>query len=270
MTSTGMSSQPHLTGMTAAPSMAAKAHRAGPPSNGAVCALFAVDIVGFTRADRDDDIRMYLHEELYRILEKAFDGSGIPWAECFREGRGDGVLVVVPPDLPAFGIIDPLPDRLRALIRRHNHVSRDAAEMQLRVAAHVGPVEHDGQGFIGSDVNLTFRMLEARAFKHIARVSDAEVALIVSHYAYDSFVRRYPSLLDPDNFRSTVLQTKNTRVRAWVYLPGESSQDAKSNTDQVMTVFKAALTHMDTSVRETARIRNLANITDAEVAVEEN
>ena len=44
--------------------------------------MFAVDIAGFTGPHRDDDIRLYLHEELYQVLHKAFDGSGIPWADC--------------------------------------------------------------------------------------------------------------------------------------------------------------------------------------------
>ena len=61
-----------------------------PPADGQVCALFAVDIAGFTGPHRDDDIRLYLHEELYQVLHKAFDGSGIPWADCFCEDRGDG------------------------------------------------------------------------------------------------------------------------------------------------------------------------------------
>ena len=51
-----------------------------PPPDGQVCALLAVDIAGFTRPDRDDDIRGYLHEELYGLLQKALDDSGIPWA----------------------------------------------------------------------------------------------------------------------------------------------------------------------------------------------
>ena len=52
--------------------------------------MFAADIAEFTRPDRDDDVRRFMHEELYRILEQAFDGSGIPWSACFREDRGDG------------------------------------------------------------------------------------------------------------------------------------------------------------------------------------
>jgi hypothetical protein len=127
-----------------------------PPADGQVCALFAVDIAGFTGPHRDDDIRLYLHEELYQVLHKAFDASGIPWADCFCEDRGDGALIVVPPGLPCKGLIDPLPERLRGLIRRHNHVSRDSAGLQLRAAAHIGPVEYDGHGFVGTDINLLF------------------------------------------------------------------------------------------------------------------
>jgi hypothetical protein len=94
--------------------MSRPARTLAPPADGQLCTLFAVDIAGFTSPDRDDDIRLYLHEELYEVLEKAFNGSGMPWARCFREDRGDGALVVVPPGIACKGIIDPLPERLRA------------------------------------------------------------------------------------------------------------------------------------------------------------
>ncbi len=191
-----------------------------PPAGGQVCALFAVDIAGFTRPDRDDDIRLFLHEELYRILERAFDGSGIPWNGCFPEDRGDGALVIVPPGIAARGIIDPLPERLGGLIRRHNHVSCNAARIQLRAAAHLGPVFHDGHGFIGSDVDFLFRMLEARPLKSSLVSTDRDLALIVSDYVYRSIVFRHPSLVSPDAFRPIRFQVKYARARAWTYLPG--------------------------------------------------
>jgi len=191
-----------------------------PPADGQVCALFAVDIAGFTGPHRDDDIRLYLHEELYQVLHKAFDGSGIPWADCFCEDRGDGALIVLPPVVPCKGLIDPLPERLRGLIRRHNHVSRDSAGIQLRAAAHIGPVEHDGHGFVGTDINLLFRMLDARPLKAALAGSGAELALIVSDYVYRNLVCRYPSLVSPDAFRPARFQVKYTRARAWTYLPG--------------------------------------------------
>jgi class 3 adenylate cyclase len=195
-----------------------------PPADGQLCTVLAVDIAGFTAPHRDDEIRRYLHVQLYELLEKAFDGSGIPWARCFHEDRGDGALIVVPPEIACKGVIDPLPERLRGLIRRHNHVSCQAAGIQLRVAAHIGPVEYDGHGFVGSDLNLLFRMLEARPLKHALAGSGAELALMVSEDVYRSLVCRCPSLVSPDAFQPVRFQVKRTRGRAWIYLPGISSQ----------------------------------------------
>jgi hypothetical protein len=189
------------------------------PVSGQVCALFAVDIVGFTRPDRDDDVRMFMREELYRILERAFDGSGTPWTACFREDRGDGVLVVVPPDIAITGIIDPLPERLRSLIRRHNHVSSTAAHIQLRVAAHLGPVDHDGHGFVGAEIDFLFRMLEARPLRRALTSTGADLALIVSDYVYRNIVSRHPSLVSPAAFQPIRFQVKETKARAWTYIP---------------------------------------------------
>jgi class 3 adenylate cyclase len=193
------------------------------PTDGQMCAVFAVDIVGFTRPDRDDDIRRYLHEKLYEYLQIAFDGSGIPWQGCFNEDRGDGALIVVPPGISFKGLIHPLPERLRGLIRRHNHVSRESAAIQLRAAAHIGPVEYDGHGFVGTDVNSAFRLPEARPVKDMLAASGAELCLAVSDYVYRGLVCRYPSLVHPDTFRAVKFQAKNTRARAWTYLPGASS-----------------------------------------------
>ncbi len=207
----------------------AAARTIAPPTDGQLCTLFAIDIVGFTSPARDDEIRLYLHKELYDILERAFDGSGIPWASCFHEDRGDGALIVVPPGVACMGIIDPLPERLRGLIRRHNHVSCQAAAIQLRAAAHVGPVEHDGHGFVGSDIDLLFRMLEAQPLKRALGCSGAELALIVSADVYRSLVCRCPSLVSPEAFHRVRFQVKHTRGWAWTYLPGTSPVPVRSS-----------------------------------------
>jgi hypothetical protein len=193
--------------------------RLAPPTAGQVCAMFAVDMADFTRPDRDDDHRMFMREELYRILERAFDGSGIPWITCFPEDRGDGVLVVVSSGIGATGIIDPLPERLGNLIRRHNHVSSAGARIQLRAAAHLGPVHHDGHGFVGTDVDFLFRMLDARPLRRELAGTEADLALIVSEYVYRNIVSRHPSLVSPTAFRRVRFQVKHTKSRAWTYVP---------------------------------------------------
>ena len=185
-----------------------------------LCTLFAVDIAGFTRPDRDDDIRRYLHEQLYTMLRKAFDGSDIPWTSCQHEDRGDGVLVVIPAGVCGLNLVGPLPGRLCGLVRRHNHVSRDAARIQLRAAAHFGLVEHDGHGFVGSDVNLLFRILDAPPLKQALAASHADLALILSDPIYRSFVCRHPSLQSPDVFKAVNFQRGQAEFEAWSHFPG--------------------------------------------------
>ena len=190
-------------------------------TSGQVCAMFAVDIAGFTRADRDSEICLYLRRSLYQILQDAFQGSGLPWDECHHEDRGDGVLVILPPHIPGYGLIDPLPERLRGLIRRHNRVSREPAQMQLRAAANIGPVDRDDHGLVGDDLNLLFRMLDARPLRRALTDTGAELALAVSRYVHDSLVIRHPSLVDPAQFRPLEARVKRTRIHAWIYVPGQ-------------------------------------------------
>jgi hypothetical protein len=190
-----------------------------PPAGGQICAVLAVDIAGFNRPDRDDIIRRHLHEQLYQMVQMAFDDSGVPWVRCCHEDRGDGIFVVIPPAISVKGIIDPFPERLCGLIRHHNHLSCEAGRIQVRAAVHIGPVDHDGHGFVGTDVNHVFRVLEARPLKRMLADSGAELALAVSDYVYRNLVCRYPSLAYPDAFRAFRFQTKETRGQAWTYLP---------------------------------------------------
>jgi hypothetical protein len=190
------------------------------PPDGQLCGLFAVDIAGFNGSRRDDDIQMYVHQSLYDMLQAAFDRSEVPWNDCAHEDRGDGTLVVIPPIIPIAGLVDPIPQRLRSLIRRHNRVSCEAARIQLRIATHAGPVHHDGHGFVGHAVTLLYRLLDAQSLKRMLAQSGAEVGFIASGYVYENVIRRRPSLVDPALFQSLPVRVKETRTRAWAYLLG--------------------------------------------------
>ena len=167
----------------------------GPPPSrpgGQICGLFAVDVAAFTDPRRDEYVQLYVREMLYRILERAFDGSGIPWRSCRHEDRGDGVVVVVPPVIPVDGLADPLPERLCGLIRVHNRLSSEDARIQLRAAAHVGKVYHDGHGFAGDAASHLFRLLQASGFKQLLATSECDLAFIASDYFYDTVIRPPP------------------------------------------------------------------------------
>lgn len=193
------------------------------PASGQICAMLALDIAGFTRPDRDEEVRIHIHKALYEILREALQRSGLPWDRCHHEDRGDGALVVAPPDIPAHGIIDPFPERLRSLIRVHNRMSAPAARIQVRASAHIGPVYRDDHGLVGDDINMLFWMLDAKPVHAALAGGGAELALVISPYMYESLVRRHPALAGPARFRPINTQVKGTRVNAWIHLPGVPS-----------------------------------------------
>ena len=124
----------------------------------------------FTDPRRDEYVQLYVREMLYRILERVRRRRP-PWHACRHEDRGDGVVVVVPPVIPVDGLADPLPERLCGLIRVHNRLSSEDARIQLRAAAHVGKVYHDGHGFAGDAASHLFRLLQAPGFKQLLATS---------------------------------------------------------------------------------------------------
>lgn len=181
--------------------------------------MLAVDIAEYTRADRDDEIQLHLRTCLYGLLREALGGSGMSWDQGQHEDRGDGAVVIFPPDLAAQPIIDAFPERLGCLIRRHNRFSCEPVRMQLRVAANIGPVYRDEHGFAGDDVTYLCRMLDAQPLRRALSESGADLAFIISDYVYEKLVLRRQSLTDPRSFRRVRTQVKRTPVHAWIYLP---------------------------------------------------
>jgi len=190
------------------------------PADGQVHAMLATDIAGYSSASRDHETRLHMHNALYTMLGDALTAAGIPWDACYHEDRGDGALVLIPPEVPAVGIIDPFPVRLRALIRRYNHVSSEAARMQMRAAVHVGPVYSDAHGLVSDDITYLFRMLETRRLRRALADSSAELAMAVSRYVHETMVLRHPSLADPAQFTPLRGRVKRASINGWLYVPG--------------------------------------------------
>jgi len=183
------------------------------------CVLFAVDVAGFTDHWRNDDVQLYMREALYAVLTQAFEASQLGWDNCQHEDRGDGVLVLIPAGMPSATVIDPLLDRLRAGLRRHNRVSVDAAGIRLRVAIHSGQVHRDEHGVTGAALTHLFRLLDAPALKEALARSRGELALIVSDHFYDTVIRNAPGMIDPETFQPATVAVKETRARGWLHLP---------------------------------------------------
>ena len=201
---------------------ASPARRASPrpTGNGAhYCPMLAVDIKAFNDPKRGEDVQRFLRAAMYELLTSAFACSRLAWLACHHEDRGDGVLVVAPPSAPAAALIDPLVDHLRAGIRLHNKICSDVAKIRLRMSVHAGQVHFDGNGVCGLAVTHLFRMLEAAAFKRAFAASGADFALVTSDALYEEVISHGPGLIDPDMYAPITIRCKETRGRAWLYLP---------------------------------------------------
>lgn len=186
--------------------------------------LAAVDICAFG-GRRHEDVQLHLRGKMYEFLADAFDMTRLPWRECYREDRGDGALIILPPAVRAEALLDPLASHLQFLLRQSNRLANDAGRLRLRMAVHAGDVHRDAYGVAGHAVNLLFRLLEAGKFKKLLAASDADVGLVVSEQLYQVATHR-AGLVDADAYQRINVRHKETRTRAWVWLPPQHRPSA--------------------------------------------
>ncbi len=188
----------------------------GPPQ---YRSMLAVDIQAFNDQRRGDEIQGVLRATMYALLARTFERSGLDWFECHHEDRGDGVLMIAPSGAPTTALIDPLIDYLRSGLRLHNKLSNNLTRINLRVGAHAGQVYFDGNGVFGQAVSHLFRILNADQFRRSLAESGSEFALMSSGSLYEEVISTGPGLIDPEMFAPIDIEHKETRTRAWLYLP---------------------------------------------------
>ena len=188
---------------------------------GQICPILLTDISGFSRRSRSDDDRLNLRRIMYSLLQQAFEAAGLSWREFHTEDRGDGALIVSPPDIPAGAVATYVPGRLAAALRRHNQSASDALRMQLRVALHAGPVTGDAQGMTGNAINQTARLIQAGLLRKHLKETGADLGIIVSAYIYDNVIRQHGGQpIGPADYRRIRFRAKESALTAWIHLAG--------------------------------------------------
>ena len=87
--------------------------------------IVVVDVEGFSDARRTNPNQVAIRDGLYRAMRAAFDHTGIPWADCDHEDRGDGVFVLIPAGVPKGLLVELLPSALVRALQRHNSTHQD-------------------------------------------------------------------------------------------------------------------------------------------------
>ena len=180
--------------------------------------IVVVDVAGFTRPDRTLIHQDAVHKGLYDVLRDAFAEARVDWDACVVEDRGDGAMILVPPEVPNSRLADQLPSRLVAELRRHNAVHSPEAAIQLRVALHTGEVYQDDRGAVSQAVNVAFRILDAPQAKSALRSSTGVLALLASDAFYQDVIVQDPAA-DPGSYRRISVPVSEGQVVAWLRLP---------------------------------------------------
>lgn len=137
-------------------------------------------------------------------LDQALAGVGIDERHHDPTGdRGDGFLLLLHPvdEVPKTLLLGGLLPGLSARLAAYNHGAPPAERLLLRAALHAGEVHHDPNGPFGGPIDVTFRLLEAPAFKAYRRRRGEPLVLVVSGDIYRSVVwHGYPGI-DRDAYR---------------------------------------------------------------------
>jgi hypothetical protein len=185
-----------------------------------MCSFLVCDIASFSDASRVDPVRVRVRKAMYDGLDRSLVGAGLRLDECYHEDRGDGVMVVLPPDVRTELLLTAVVDRLRAEVRHHNAAANEAARMRLRVAVNTGEAESDGRGIVSTALTHAFRLLDAAPLKEAVAAAETGIALIVSRRVYEDVVRHGRGLVDPGDYYQVQVKVKETCDDAWVMVPG--------------------------------------------------
>ena len=139
------------------------------------------------------------------------------WAQCYREDRGDGLLIAVPPDIPTVRVLEYL-NALPIALKRHNSLYAAGARIRLRVALDVGPATSDSLGVSGQVIINAARLLEAPALKNAVAGDRANLGIVVSDFVYQSAIRHADVPRGPGAFTEVEINTKKTSLPAWMEL----------------------------------------------------
>jgi hypothetical protein len=180
--------------------------------------ILVVDVEGFGTRRRTNPHQVTVRSGLYRALQQAFGHSGIPWARCRHEDRGDGVLILAPSEVPKGLFVESLPYRLVEALHEHNRMHALEERIRLRMVLHAGEIHSDDHGVVGAAINLAFRLLEARPFKAALADSPGVLAIITSSWFFEEVVR-HSTASSPATYRPMRVTVKETTTVAWVSLP---------------------------------------------------
>ncbi|MEU8918205.1 hypothetical protein [Streptomyces nigrescens] len=183
------------------------------------CTCIAVDAQAY--GGNNDRRQSEIQHDLPRILSRAARGTGLDRSQWHIQPKGDEELAVHPMDGTEPRLVDDFVRHLVSELREYNELRVPTARMRLRAAIHHGPVELADNGFAGSTVVTTARLLSSsHLYDALQANGDADLALLLSDDVYRSTVAGGHTTLSTADFRSVTVREKEYEAAAWLQVPG--------------------------------------------------
>ncbi|MFF8291366.1 hypothetical protein ACF068_19345 [Streptomyces sp. NPDC016309] len=170
-----------------------------------------------------------IQHDLPRILDRAARGTGLDRTRWQIQRKGDEQLAVRPIDGQEPRLVDDYVRHLVAELREYNAQRVPGARMRLRAVIHQGLVELADNGFAGTAVVNTARLLNARSlYDALAAHPGADLALLLSDDVFRTTVAGGHTTLTPGDFTRVTVEVKEYEATAWLRVPAPGTQAASS------------------------------------------
>ncbi|MFI2263082.1 nucleotidyl cyclase domain-containing protein [Streptomyces tubercidicus] len=218
------------------------------------CTCIAVDAQAY--GGNNDRRQSEIQHDLPRILSRAARGTGLDRSQWHIQPKGDEELAVHPMDGTEPRLVDDFVRHLVSELREYNGVRIPAARMRLRAAIHHGPVELADNGFAGTTVVTTSRLLSSdHLYDALQANAGADLALLLSDDVYRSTVAGGHTTLSTADFRSVTVREKEYEAAAWLQVPGHAVHSCGTGRPAPAQPYPSAVGHPggDSGVRHDYR-----------------
>ncbi len=178
------------------------------------CPVLAVDIKAFGDRRRRDPGRKRMRKMFRQLLEEILADAGLQ--PIYIGDRGDGWLLVFPPETADIRLIDPVATTLTSRLGQYNLMAPHEEIIRLRAVVNRCWLTHDGDGLVGEDLNTTYRLLDSPALRRRLSRSSTPLALIISDDFYQRVVKHGHDGVDPAAFHRVWVNEKETQTHAWI------------------------------------------------------
>lgn len=186
--------------------------------------MLSVDARGYSSGDGR---RQAAYQQgLVDLMATSAEAAGLRRNDWDCQKAGDGELAILPPDEPESVLIDDFCRILAEHLADYNEDRIDGARLRLRLAIHNGVVELAANGYAGKPIVAVSRLVNADVARAVQdALPQAGLVVIVSNRVFLDTVAQGHTVTRPSRFRKAVVQVKEYRDYAWLYVPGFDLRD---------------------------------------------